>query len=324
MLVRSPEIEDDPIELRPSQFDEFIGQEAACKNLKVFIEASKLKNETLDHVLLYGPPGLGKTTLAKIISMERNVSIKETSGPALAKSGDLAAILTNLNSQDILFIDEIHRLNIQVEEVLYSAMEDFKIDIIIGEGPAARSISLDLPRFTLVGATTRAGLLTQPLRERFGIPLKLQFYENEELVKIIKRAAKILKIELDERGAMELAKRSRGTPRIACRLIRRIRDFATVMKKEIISKDFVDHALKQLNVDEKGLDSSDLRYLKTIRDFYNGGPVGVDTMAAILSEQKDTIEDMIEPYLLQKGLIQRTARGRMLTELSYKHLDESS
>ncbi|USO02631.1 MAG: Holliday junction branch migration DNA helicase RuvB [Alphaproteobacteria bacterium] len=300
--------------IRPSHFDDFVGQKPVCKNLKVFIEASKLKKEALDHVLLYGPPGLGKTTLAKIIATERNVNIKEISGPALTKSGDLAAILTNLNPYDVLFIDEIHRLNISVEELLYSAMEDFKIDIIIGEGPAAKSITLDLPKFTLVGATTRAGLLTQPLRERFLIPLRLQFYEEDELVKIIKRASSIFNIEIEEEGAYELARCSRGTPRICGRLIRRIRDFATVNNVKVINKELVQYALKELNVNALGLDLQDLKYIKSIQEFYNGGPVGIETLAAVLSEQKDTIEDIIEPYLIQKGLVKRTSRGRVLTD----------
>ena len=323
-LNMESEVFDDSIEaIRPSQFNDFIGQKSVCQNLQVFIEASKLKKETLDHVLLYGPPGLGKTTLAKIIANERHVNIKETSGPALAKGGDLAAILTNLAPYDVLFIDEIHRLNIHVEEMLYSAMEDFKIDIIIGEGATARSITLDLPKFTLIGATTRAGLLTQPLRERFLIPLRLEFYNEEDLMKIIQRAAKIFNIAITADAAFKLASCSRGTPRICGRLIKRVRDFATVHTKTTIDLELVQYALDQLHVKALGLDHQDMRYLSSIQDFYNGGPVGVDTLAAVLSEQRDTIEDVIEPYLIQKGLIKRTSRGRVITETAIDYLREN-
>ena len=306
--------------LRPKYFDDFIGQEGLCKNLKIFIQAAKDRGEPVDHILLHGPPGLGKTTLAQIIAHEMGVNIKITSGPIIAKSGDLAALLTNLQPHDILFIDEIHRLNVSVEEILYSAMEDFKLDIFIGEGPSARSIRIDLPPFTLVGATTRSGLLTQPLRERFGIPLRLQYYNLQNLCTIIQRASNLLNCAADENGALEIARRSRGTPRIAGRLLKRCRDFATVQKEKMITHSIAKHALDQLEVDSKGLDFMDKQYLKTIAEFYNGGPAGLETIAAALSEQKDTIEDVIEPYLIQNGFIQRTARGRILTDLAYQHL----
>ncbi len=316
--VMSEDITD--VSLRPPSLDEFTGQVPVKANLKVFISAAKGRSEAMDHVLLYGPPGLGKTTLAQIIAKELGVGFRSTSGPVIAKAGDLAAILTNLQAHDVLFIDEIHRLNPAIEEVLYPAMEDFKLDLMIGEGPAARSIRLDLPPFTLVGATTRSGLLTQPLRERFGIPLRLTFYRIEELTSIVQRAAKILNLSISEGGANEIARRSRGTPRISGRLLRRVRDFATVMNEEIVTEKIADLALNRLDVDPLGLDAQDLRYLNIIADFYKGGPVGIETLAAALSEQKDTVEEVIEPYLIQQGFIQRTPRGRMLTDNAYRHL----
>lgn len=313
--------DEDNYSLRPNKLDEFIGQRKLAENLDIFIKAACQRKEALDHVLLYGPPGLGKTTIAQIIAKEMSVNFRSTSGPVLSKAGDLAAILTNLDKNDVLFIDEIHRLNTTVEEILYSAMEDYSLDIIIGEGPAARTVKIDLPRFTLVGATTRIGLLSNPLRDRFGIPLRLNFYNIEELTKVVKRAAKILGIEFVEGGAEEIAKRSRGTPRIALRLLKRVRDFVCVGE----SKEIIDHlsaasALEKLEVDPLGLDSSDHRYLKFIANNYSGGPVGVETICAGLSEQRDTIEETIEPYLIQQGLIQRTPRGRMLTKFAFDHL----
>lgn len=303
--------------LRPRALQEFIGQRALKANLEVFLEAARKREEALDHVLLAGPPGLGKTTLANILSNELKVGFRATSGPVIAKAGDLAAILTNLEARDVLFIDEIHRLSPAVEEILYPAMEDFQLDLIIGEGPSARSIRIDLPPFTLVGATTRTGLVTTPLRDRFGIPLRMNFYEAEELQAIITRGADLLGAQITPEGAAEIAKRARGTPRIANRLLRRVRDFAAVLEGGAIDRRIADDALNRLDVDARGLDMMDRRYLTLIAKTYAGGPVGVETLAAALSEQRDAIEDVIEPYLLQQGLIQRTPRGRMLTPQAY-------
>lgn len=306
--------------LRPSSLTDFTGQGGVKANLQVFLEAARTRGEALDHVLLHGPPGLGKTTLAQIIAQELGVGFRTTSGPIIMRAGDLAALLTNLQPRDVLFIDEIHRLNPVVEEILYPAMEDFKLDLMIGEGPAARSIRIDLPPFTLVGATTRSGLLTQPLRERFGIPLRLQFYSVVELQQIITRQAELLNYQISSEGAEEIAKRARGTPRIAGRLLRRIRDFATVAGEEIISVTMANSALNRLDVDNAGLDAQDRRYLSFLAEAYNGGPAGIETLAAALGEQKDTLEDVIEPYLLQQGFIQKTPRGRLLTRQSWEHL----
>ncbi len=306
--------------LRPERLDQYIGQDKAKNNLKIFIEAAKSRNEPLDHVLFYGPPGLGKTTLATIIANEMGVNIKVTSGPAIEKPGEMAAILNNLSENDILFIDEIHRLNRQVEEVLYPAMEDYSIDIMIGKGQAARSIRLDLPKFTLVGATTRAGLLTAPLRDRFGVINKLEFYNVAELKQIITRSAGLLGVEIDDKGAIEMARRSRGTPRLANRLLKRVRDFAQVKYDGVITEDVAKTALDLLEVDKLGLDKGDRAILDTIIMKFAGGPVGLDTLAAALGEDSGTLEDVYEPYLIQNGLIQRTPRGRVVTKLAYDHM----
>ena len=306
--------------LRPKYFNEYIGQREAKDNLNIYIQATKQRGEALDHVLLYGPPGLGKTTLAGIIANELGVNFRITSGPAIEKAGDLAAILTNLDEHDVLFIDEIHRLSRSVEEVLYSAMEDYALDIIIGKGPSARSVRIDLPKFTLVGATTRAGALAAPLRDRFGIVSRLEYYKQEELEFIVTRAADILNIGIEQAGASEIARRSRGTPRIANRLLKRVRDFAQVVGNGVITADIADEALKRLHVDKMGLDRIDRRVLKCIIENYDGGPVGIETIAAAVSEERDTIEDVYEPYLMQLGLLGRTPRGRVATKLAYDHL----
>ncbi|MFE0757758.1 Holliday junction branch migration DNA helicase RuvB [Inquilinus sp. NPDC058860] len=311
---------DDDASLRPQTLEDFVGQREVCDNLRVFVTAARGRAEALDHVLLFGPPGLGKTTLAQIVSRELGVGFRATSGPVIARAGDLAAILTNLQPRDVLFIDEIHRLNPAVEEILYPAMEDFQLDLIIGEGPAARSVRIDLPPFTLVGATTRSGLITTPLRDRFGIPLRLNFYGTPELESIVSRGARLLGCPLTDEGAHEIAKRSRGTPRIAGRLLRRVRDFGAVAGLDRIDARAADQALKRLDVDEAGLDAMDRRYLRLIAEHYGGGPVGVETLAAALSEQRDMIEDVIEPYLLQQGLVQRTPRGRVLGDRGYRAL----
>ena len=309
-----------PISLRPTSLSEFVGQKQVCENLKIFIEAAKKRGEALDHVLLFGPPGLGKTTLASIIAKELGVGFRATSAPMISKSGDLAAILTNLEPNDVLFIDEIHRLNPAIEEVLYSAMEDFQLDLIIGEGPSARSVRIDLQPFTLVGATTRSGMLSTPLRERFGIPLRLDFYSPEELEKIVTRGASLLGMPLSREGAMEIAKRSRGTPRVAGRLLRRVRDFGAVCGADEVDNKIADNALRRLDVDNYGLDAFDRRYLNCILQNYGGGPVGADTLAAALSEERDTIEEVIEPFLLKLGFLQRTPRGRVISDLGCQYL----
>ena len=306
--------------LRPKSLTEYIGQQKAKGNLEVFIQAAKMRNEPLDHVLLHGPPGLGKTTLSGIIANEMGVNIRITSGPAIEKPGDLAALLTNLNENDILFVDEIHRLNRQVEEILYPAMEDYAIDIIIGKGPSANSIRLDLPKFTLIGATTRAGQLSAPLRDRFGVTLRLELYTAEELAQIVTRSAGILNVPIEEAGAMEIARRSRGTPRIANRMLRRVRDFAQVMAGGVITKEVADQALSALEVDYLGLDAVDRRMLTSIIENYGGGPVGLDTLAATINEESVTLEDVYEPYLMQIGFLTRTPRGRCVTRKAYEHL----
>jgi len=306
--------------LRPQTLSEFIGQKQVCSNLKVFIDAARSRREALDHVLFAGPPGLGKTTLAQIVARELGVNFRATSGPVIAKAGDLAALLTNLEDRDVLFIDEIHRLNPAVEEILYPALEDFQLDLIIGEGPAARSVRIDLARFTLIGATTRTGLLTTPLRERFGIPIRLEFYGVEDLEEIVRRGARLLELSLTREGAHEIARRARGTPRVAGRLLRRVRDFASVEGAASVDAKLADRALSQLEVDKRGLDSLDHRYLSLIAVNYDGGPVGVETIAAGLSEARDAIEEIVEPYLLQQGLIARTPRGRVLTGQAFAHL----
>jgi Holliday junction DNA helicase RuvB len=321
-LVTAERRDDDAAEtsLRPQRLSEFIGQQQARANLSVFIEAARARNEALDHVLLVGPPGLGKTTLAQIVARELGVNFRATSGPVIAKAGDLAALLTNLEERDVLFIDEIHRLNPAVEEILYPAMEDFQLDLIIGEGPAARSVKIDLAKFTLIGATTRAGLLTNPLRDRFGIPVRLNFYTEAELEEIVNRGARVLGIGMTADGANEIARRARGTPRIAGRLLRRVRDFALVAGATSVDRAAADRALVQLEVDAAGLDAMDRRYLVNIAENYGGGPVGIETIAAALSEPRDAIEEIIEPFLIQKGFIQRTPRGRLLTSNAFRHL----
>ena len=318
----SPEKRSDDVDasIRPLSLMDFTGQEAARKNLKVFIEAAKARNDALDHVLFVGPPGLGKTTLAQIVARELGVNFRSTSGPVIAKAGDLAAQLTGLEERDVLFIDEIHRLSPAVEEILYPAMEDFQLDLIIGEGPAARSVKIDLAKFTLVGATTRAGLLTTPLRDRFGIPIRLNFYTVEELQGIVARGARVLGIPMSDDGAHEIAKRSRGTPRIAGRLLRRVRDFAIVDNDPQVTRAVADKALKLLDVDAIGLDQMDRRYLDTVALSFGGGPVGIETIAAALSEPRDAIEEIIEPFLIQQGFLQRTPRGRVLTNHAFRHM----
>jgi Holliday junction DNA helicase RuvB len=310
--------------LRPLSLKDFIGQDQLKENLNIFIKAAVDRKSALDHVLLYGPPGLGKTSLAQIIAKEMSVNFRSTSGPLLSKAADLASIITNLQEGDVLFIDEIHRLNAAVEEVLYSAMEDYKLDLIIGEGPSARSVSIDLAKFTLIGATTRIGLLTKPLRERFGIPLRLNFYNVDQLKKILSAGAKKFEIDIDQEGAQEVSKRSRGTPRVGLRLLKRVIDFAQCEKQAVITSEIARNALAKLDVDQYGLDGNDYRYLEFIAEKYNGGPVGVETISAGLSEHRDSIEETIEPYLIQQGFLQRTSRGRVLTEFALSHLKASA
>ena len=320
-LLNAEKREDDlDTSLRPQVLADFTGQAAARANLKVFIEAAKARKDALDHVLFVGPPGLGKTTLAQIVARELGVNFRSTSGPVIAKAGDLAAQLTNLEERDVLFIDEIHRLNPAVEEILYPAMEDFQLDLIIGEGPAARSVKIDLAKFTLIGATTRAGLLTTPLRDRFGIPVRLNFYTVEELDLIVRRGARVLGVPMTDEGANEIAKRARGTPRIAGRLLRRVRDFAVVDGDATVTREIADKALRMLDVDGIGLDIMDQRYLHQVAVNFGGGPVGIETIAAALSEPRDAIEDIIEPYLIQQGFLQRTPRGRVLTAAAFRHM----
>ena len=320
LLREDPMHDDTDRALRPKSLSEFIGQSEARSNLRVFIESARQRNDAMDHTLFFGPPGLGKTTLAQIISRELGVNFKMTSGPVLAKAGDLSAILTNLETNDVLFIDEIHRLNPIVEEILYPALEDFELDLVIGEGPAARTVRIELQPFTLVGATTRLGLLTTPLRDRFGIPIRLQYYSDDELYEIVKLNAEKLGIVADKSGATEIARRARGTPRIAGRLLRRVVDFVLVEGDGVLNKKIADHALSRLGVDNLGLDSADRRYLKLIAEQYSGGPVGIETICAAISESRDALEEVIEPYLLQMGLIQRTPRGRMLAKNGWRHL----
>ena len=325
-IVAPERTEDDTLEasLRPKRLADFVGQQQARENLSIFIDAAKARAEALDHVLFHGPPGLGKTTLAQIVARELGVNFRSTSGPVLAKAGDLAAILTNLEPRDVLFIDEIHRLNPAVEEILYPAMEDYELDLVIGEGPSARSVKIQLAPFTLVGATTRSGLITTPLRDRFGIPVRLNFYSSDELLSIVERGAKVLGFNLTRDGAREIAARSRGTPRIAGRLLKRVRDFAAVAKHASVDIKIADAALTRLEVDAKGLDAFDRRYLTLIAENFSGGPVGIETIAAALGEARDAIEDIVEPYLMQQGLVQRTPRGRMLTSAAYGHLGLTS
>src|SRR5215831_19511255 len=321
MVTAAPTPEDAAeASIRPQSLEEFVGQQQLRDNLKVFIAAARGRRDALDHVLLHGPPGLGKTTLAQIVARELGVGFRMTSGPVIARAGDLAALLTNLEPRDVLFIDEIHRLNPAVEEILYPAMEDFQLDLIIGEGPAARSVRIDLPRFTLIGATTRSGLITTPLRERFGIPIRLEFYGVPELEEIVRRGARLLGIGMTADGSNEIARRARGTPRIAGRLLRRVRDFALVAGASAIDRAAADRALTELEVDAAGLDAMDRRYLSTIAENYGGGPVGIETMAAALSEPRDAIEEIIEPFLIQRGFLQRTPRGRLLTSYAFRHL----
>ena len=310
--------------LRPKRLCDFIGQRALCDNLSIFIAAARERKEALDHVLLHGPPGLGKTTLAQIVARELGVGFRATSGPMIVRAGDLAALLTNLEANDVLFIDEIHRLNPAIEEVLYPAMEDYQLDLIIGEGPAARSVRIELQPFTLVGATTRSGLLTTPLRDRFGIPLRLEFYDAPELVEIVRRGARVMGVKISDDGALEIAKRSRGTPRVAGRLLKRVRDFASVDGSPEVTAAVADKALRKLDVDALGLDAMDRRYLACIAQHYGGGPVGVETLAAALAEERDTIEDVIEPFLIQQGLLQRTPRGRVLSDSGYRQMGLSA
>ena len=321
-IVTPERLEDDALEssLRPKRLADFVGQQQARENLSVFIEAAKARGEALDHVLFSGPPGLGKTTLAQIVARELGVNFRSTSGPVLAKAGDLAAILTNLEPRDVLFIDEIHRLNPAVEEILYPAMEDFELDLVIGEGPSARSVKIQLAPFTLIGATTRSGLITTPLRDRFGIPIRLNFYNTEELCSIVARGARVLGFDLSEDGAREIAGRARGTPRIAGRLLKRVRDFASVGGHAKVDAKIADAALTRLEVDHKGLDAFDKRYLSLIAENFGGGPVGIETIAAALGEARDAIEEIVEPYLMQQGFVQRTPRGRLLTGAAYGHL----
>ena len=320
ILSAHRQIEDHDAALRPKSLTEFVGQAAARDNLRVFIESARSRGEAMDHVLFFGPPGLGKTTLAQIVAKELSVGFRATSGPVIAKAGDLAALLTNLEPHDVLFIDEIHRLNPVVEEVLYPAMEDRALDLIIGEGPSARSVRIDLPPFTLIGATTRQGLLTTPLRDRFGIPVRLNFYTVPELESVVTRGARLLGMGIDPGGAQEIARRARGTPRVAGRLLRRVRDFAHVGGSKVVTTRIADDALTRLEVDSLGLDAMDRRYLTMIADIYKGGPVGVETLAAGLAEPRDTVEEVVEPYLIQLGLVARTARGRMLNDRGWKHL----